>query len=133
MQAVSATYTTVHGNAGSSTHRARPGIEPATSWLLDRFVSTGPQQELLKCFLMNVLLGICRHWLCFHCAFSFTVSASALPSQSRKHASKVRLYYMLHPRDGGCPAKRLRSENVSIWHHALSLDSFFCLLRTLQV
>uniref|UniRef100_A0A8C0QAC7 Zinc finger matrin-type 4 n=1 Tax=Canis lupus familiaris TaxID=9615 RepID=A0A8C0QAC7_CANLF len=31
--------------------------------------------------------------------------------QSRKHASKVRLYYMLHPRDGGCPAKRLRSEN----------------------
>lgn len=44
------------------------------------------------------------------------VSASAFPSQSRKHASKVRLYYMLHPRDGGCPAKRLRSENVSIWH-----------------
>ncbi|GAB5570292.1 zinc finger matrin-type protein 4 isoform X3 [Prionailurus iriomotensis] len=31
---------------------------------------------------------------------------------SRKHASKVRLYYMLHPRDGGCPAKRLRSENL---------------------
>ncbi|CAD7680314.1 unnamed protein product [Nyctereutes procyonoides] len=31
--------------------------------------------------------------------------------ESRKHASKVRLYYMLHPRDGGCPAKRLRSEN----------------------
>ncbi|XP_011816138.1 PREDICTED: zinc finger matrin-type protein 4 [Colobus angolensis palliatus] len=33
--------------------------------------------------------------------------------KSRKHASKVRLYYMLHPRDGGCPAKRLRSENGS--------------------
>ncbi|KAI5250165.1 Zinc Finger Matrin-Type Protein 4 [Manis pentadactyla] len=33
--------------------------------------------------------------------------------ESRKHASKVRLYYMLHPRDGGCPAKRLRSENGS--------------------
>ncbi|XP_050002621.1 zinc finger matrin-type protein 4 isoform X1 [Alexandromys fortis] len=32
-------------------------------------------------------------------------------SKSRKHASKVRLYYMLHPRDGGCPAKRLRAEN----------------------
>ncbi|KAJ7305206.1 hypothetical protein JRQ81_011115, partial [Phrynocephalus forsythii] len=30
---------------------------------------------------------------------------------SRKHASKVRLYYMLHPLDGGCPAKKLRSEN----------------------
>lgn len=34
--------------------------------------------------------------------------------QSRKHASKVRLYYMLHPIDGGCPAKKLRSENVGI-------------------
>ncbi|NWR24790.1 ZMAT4 protein, partial [Emberiza fucata] len=33
--------------------------------------------------------------------------------QSRKHASKVRLYYMLHPVDGGCPAKKLRSENGS--------------------
>lgn len=33
--------------------------------------------------------------------------------QSRKHANKVRLYYMLHPVDGGCPAKKLRSDNVS--------------------
>ncbi|XP_043938972.1 zinc finger matrin-type protein 4 isoform X2 [Protopterus annectens] len=36
---------------------------------------------------------------------------SGKPSTSRKHASKVRLYYMLHPVDGGCPAKKLRSEN----------------------
>lgn len=36
--------------------------------------------------------------------------------QSRKHANKVRLYYMLHPVDGGCPAKKLRSDNVSpVW------------------
>ena len=34
-------------------------------------------------------------------------------SQSRKHANKVRLYYMLHPVDGGCPAKKLRADNVS--------------------
>ena len=27
----SATYTTAHGNAGSLTHRVRPGMEPATS------------------------------------------------------------------------------------------------------
>lgn len=33
--------------------------------------------------------------------------------QSRKHANKVRLYYMLHPADGGCPAKKLRTDNVS--------------------
>ncbi|KAG9354010.1 hypothetical protein JZ751_012134 [Albula glossodonta] len=33
--------------------------------------------------------------------------------QSRKHANKVRLYYMLHPMDGGCPAKRLRADSGS--------------------
>ena len=32
--------------ARSLTHRARPGIEPACSWMLVRFVSTEPQQEL---------------------------------------------------------------------------------------
>ena len=40
------TYTTAHSNAGSLTHRERPGIKPATSWLLVGFVSTVPQQEL---------------------------------------------------------------------------------------
>ena len=40
------TYTTAHGNARSLTHRARPGIEPTTSWCLVRFVSTVPRQEL---------------------------------------------------------------------------------------
>ncbi|KAI5618510.1 zinc finger matrin-type protein 4 [Silurus asotus] len=33
--------------------------------------------------------------------------------ESRKHANKVRLYYMLHPVDGGCPAKKLRTHNGS--------------------
>ncbi|TRY57701.1 hypothetical protein DNTS_025919 [Danionella cerebrum] len=33
--------------------------------------------------------------------------------ESRKHANKVRLYYMLHPLDGGCPAKKLRTDNGS--------------------
>ena len=34
IRAESVTYTTAHGNARSLTHRARPGIEPATSWFL---------------------------------------------------------------------------------------------------
>ncbi|GAA6109879.1 zinc finger matrin-type protein 4 isoform X1 [Tachysurus ichikawai] len=34
-------------------------------------------------------------------------------ARSRKHANKVRLYYMLHPVDGGCPAKKLRTHNGS--------------------
>ena len=37
--ATSATYTTAQGNARSSTHWARPGIEPTTSWSLVRFIS----------------------------------------------------------------------------------------------
>lgn len=52
-----------------------------------------------------------------HLAFfvtSFLAFSFSFFFQSRKHASKVRLYYMLHPIDGGCPAKKLRSENVGI-------------------
>ena len=45
IQAKSATYTTAHGNTGSLTHWARPGIEAATSWFLVRFVSAVPEQE----------------------------------------------------------------------------------------
>ena len=35
-----------HRNAGSPIHWARPGIEPASSWILVRFISTAPQWEL---------------------------------------------------------------------------------------
>ena len=38
IQATSATYATAHGDAGSLTHWARPGIKPASSWTLVRFV-----------------------------------------------------------------------------------------------
>ena len=44
--ASSATYNTAHGNAWSLTHWTRPGIEPASSWILVRFVSTVPEWEL---------------------------------------------------------------------------------------
>ena len=40
------TYTTTEGNAGSLTHRMRSGIEPVSSWMLVRLVSTEPQWEL---------------------------------------------------------------------------------------
>ena len=43
---MSANYTTAHGNTGSLTHWARPGIESASSWILVRFLSSEPQQEL---------------------------------------------------------------------------------------
>uniref|UniRef100_A0A8D1LLG9 von Willebrand factor A domain-containing protein 8 n=1 Tax=Sus scrofa TaxID=9823 RepID=A0A8D1LLG9_PIG len=38
--------TTAHSNAGSLTHWVRPGMEAVSSWMLVRFVSAEPQQEL---------------------------------------------------------------------------------------
>ena len=40
---MSVTYTTAQGNAGSFTHWARPGIEPASSWILVGFIATEPR------------------------------------------------------------------------------------------
>ena len=45
-RAMSATYIIAHGNAGSLTHWAKLGNEPASSWLLIRFISTEPWWEL---------------------------------------------------------------------------------------
>ena len=44
IRAMSANYTTAHGNARSLTHQVRPRIELATSWFLVRFISTVPQR-----------------------------------------------------------------------------------------
>ena len=40
------TYTTPPGNTGPLTHWARPGIEPASSWMLVRFIFPEPRREL---------------------------------------------------------------------------------------
>ena len=35
-----------HSNAGSLTHRSRPGIKTASSWILVQFLTTETQEEL---------------------------------------------------------------------------------------
>ena len=61
--AESAIYTTAHGNAGSSTHWVRPGMEPASSWMLVRYVSAEPQQKLPRYILpYTVHLYLYRLW-----------------------------------------------------------------------
>ena len=50
IQALSVTYTTAHGNAGSLTHQVRPGIKPKSSWILIAFVSAAPLRALPVCF-----------------------------------------------------------------------------------
>ena len=46
-------YLQAHCNVRSLTHWARPGIEPASSWILGRFVSAVPQQPLLNLELFH--------------------------------------------------------------------------------
>ena len=53
---VAAGQTTAHSNARSLTDRARPAIKPVSSWMLVRFVSAEPRQELPKTHL-NSLKG----------------------------------------------------------------------------
>ena len=64
--AKSTTYTTAHGNPGSLIHWARPGIEPAPSWILVGFVDHWarkgtPQLNTFLCNLISSLedLGTC--------------------------------------------------------------------------
>ena len=54
MVAIAGSLRHSHGNAGSLTHWARPGIEPATSWFLVGFISTAPRQELRECILLKI-------------------------------------------------------------------------------
>ena len=48
VQTASLTYTTAQGNARSLTYQARPGIEPASSWILVRFINHRAMTELPK-------------------------------------------------------------------------------------
>ena len=61
--AESATYTTVHGK--SLTHWARPGIKPASSWLLVRFVTAEPQGELQKNDFLTFIHRSKKYFNCF--------------------------------------------------------------------
>ena len=62
IRAMSATHTTVHSNARAPTHWARPGIEPASSWILVGFVSTEPRWELLVIVLLRVWNRTTEKW-----------------------------------------------------------------------
>ena len=50
----SVTYTESHSNVGSLTHWVGPGIKPASSWILLRFVTAEPQRELLHFLLIYI-------------------------------------------------------------------------------
>ena len=64
IQATSVMDPTAHGNSGSLTHRARPGIKAISSWVLTGFITAEPQWEVLFFFVfvfvfLNWSLGSC--------------------------------------------------------------------------
>ena len=68
---ICATYTTALSNAGSLTHWARPGIKPAFSWILVRFIIAEPLQELPSQFWLWWLVTSKRdfcvcEYMCVH-------------------------------------------------------------------
>ena len=53
IQARSVTYTTMHGNARSLIHWARPGIKLSSSWIPVGFITAKPQRELPKLYFFH--------------------------------------------------------------------------------
>ena len=60
IRAVSATYTTAHGNTRSLTWWVRPVIEPASLRMLVRFISAEPRQKLLDAFMLIQIVFFLR-------------------------------------------------------------------------
>ena len=55
--AASMTFTIAHDNARSPTYWKRPGVKPASSWILVGFVSTAPQQKLQSSLVNGHLIS----------------------------------------------------------------------------
>jgi len=62
IQATSVTYTTALHNTRSVTHWTGPGIEPASSWILVRFVTVEPQWEHPLLYFLKVNFFWIRAW-----------------------------------------------------------------------
>ena len=78
-RAACVTYTTTHSNAGSLIHWTRPGIEPMSSWILVRFITTEPQWELLFQYIRTTTpsLSHVKYQQCF-CLFVLYISYQGL-------------------------------------------------------
>ena len=97
--AVSVTYAIAHGNARSLTHWSGPGIEPMSSWILVRFVSTeqqwGTPSSILKLGLECLTSSLYyQHWY----KNSFKLHASSDNEKyilrTRKHMKPYHIKYI---------------------------------------
>ena len=80
--AASATHTTAHSNAGSLTHWARSGTEPASSWTQVRFATAELQRGLRCCMISEV-----SSWKAVASALSPSLSLCLPVSQDAGHDS----------------------------------------------
>ena len=83
---------TVHSTVRSLTHWVRPGMEPASSWILGGFVSAAPQRELLM-----LLSGFCETAFLFCCNWS-TFCFSPFPSLGRavEKGKQINAFFSSH-------------------------------------
>ena len=73
-----------HCNTRSLIHQARPGIEPTSSWILVRFISTEPQWELPHIIYSFPLWFIIGYWIHFPLLYSRTLLSINFSSQKLK-------------------------------------------------
>ena len=111
IRTASVTYTMAHGSTRSSTLWARQGIEHMSSWMLVRFLSAEPRQELLMPIFES---GFC----CCFCCFRGSLYILDINPLSDKWFANI-FYHSL-----GFPFDSVNS--VSLFLH-----SFFCFFKNI--
>ena len=91
IQAASVNYTTAHGNAGFLTHWAKPGIEPATSWLPARFVNHWTMIDNNNFILIELFVNINQAFFPLSPPYLHVLIAVSFISQNLTHTYIIRL------------------------------------------
>uniref|UniRef100_A0A3Q1B2K6 U1-type domain-containing protein n=1 Tax=Amphiprion ocellaris TaxID=80972 RepID=A0A3Q1B2K6_AMPOC len=103
------------GPKGSAENVSMPDSteHPQRSHVNDPIMSHNNRQSQMKMKSAGVVDGgLFTESYCNICnAQLISESQRTAHYESKKHANKVRLFYMLHPEDGGPPSKRLRPDN----------------------
>ena len=110
---MSVTYTTAHSSTRSPTLLARPGIEPASSWIIVKLVTAEPHRELQHLFIsfkknyfLNFLPKIVYFffWCLFVCLFVFCFVCTRPMSKFLGHGLNLN-----HSSDPSCCNDNARS------------------------
>ena len=94
--APSVTYTTAHGNAGSLTNRLRPGIKPASLWILVGFISAAARSFFLLQWEWPVSHCLLCHdwWLAsFLWIKQMILLTSGVHAGNRHHSSEAKINF----------------------------------------